>query len=291
MNNLKGFLALISTALILGTFGVLIRQLAVMFTDPGQVLARSFFATLIITAIVLYRKMNPFQLDKKNVIYVGLFSLVFSLSILSFTFSANMIKVTNSLFMLFVGSLTSTALLGKIFFKESFSARHITSLLLVLLGLCFFVYPFQLESLSMGLAFGIGAGIFKGSAHTLRKLMKDVKREVVVFYQSLSGVILATAFLLVSGQQAVTEFHMSAVLVAVLFGALLVSIGYLLMYGFSHFDVNWGTIILATELFFAMIINMVFLNEFPTAFELIGGLLIFSGTVVTSLSFNFKPQS
>lgn len=286
MNQTKGFLALISTAAILGTFGVLIRELAKTFSDPGQVFARSFFALLIIVGIVLFKKINPLKIGKKNLKYIVAFSIVFPLSILCFTISVNAIKVTNSLFMLYVGSLISTAFLGRIFFKETFSAQHIIALVLVLIGLGFFVYPFSIESLTVGLVLGLLAGILEGSSHTLRKLMKDVKREVVVFYQSLSGVILAAVLLFFSGEVFIKEFHVSAIFVALLFGALLVAIGYFLVYGFSNFNVNWGTIILATELFFAIVVNALILKEYPTFYELIGGLLIFAGTAITTLKFD-----
>lgn len=291
MEQRKGFIALVSTAAILGTFGVLIRQLAITFSDSGQVFARSLFATLIIASIVLYKKINPFRIEKKNIKQLLLFSIVFPLSILCFTVSANLIKVTNSLFMLYVGSLVSTAIFGKVLFKEKFGFKHISALALVFTGLSFFVYPFSFETLSLGIVLGLLSGIFEGSSHTLRRLMKDVKREVVVFYQSISGVILAAALLLFSNEVFINEFHWSAIFVAILFGLLLVSIGYLLVYGFGNFDVNLGTIILATELFFALVINAIFLKEYPTSNELIGGLLIFSGTAITSLKLNNKKKN
>lgn len=288
MNQTKGFLSILSTAVIFGTFGLLIREMAKMFSDPGSVFSRSFFATLVIVFVILYKKVNPLNLGRNNLKWVLIFSIVFPLSLLCFTISANSIKVTNSLFMLYVGSLTSTAILGRLLFKEKFSPKHIMALVLVFIGLSFFVYPFSVESISLGLVLGLLSGIFEGASHTLRKLMKDVKREVVVFYQSLSGVVLASGLLLFSNEVFIKEFHLSSILVAMLFGLLLVVIGYLLFYGFGNFDVNWGTIILATELFFAIVINSIFLKEFPTNYELIGGLLIFAGTAITSLNFDLQ---
>lgn len=287
-NQTKGFIALVSTAAILGTFGVLIRALSTTFSDTGQVFARSFFAALIIIGVVLYKKINPLKVNKADRKYILIFSLVFPLSILFFTFSANLIKVSNSLFMLYVGSLVSTAFFGKVLFKEKFALQHMTSLIFVLAGLSFFVYPFNFETLSFGIFAGLLSGIFEGSSHTLRKLMKNVSREVVVFYQSVSSVALAIIFLIFSKEVFIKEFHISSLFIALIFGALLVAIGYFLVYGFSKFDVNLGTIILATELFFALVINAVFLKEFPTFFELFGGLLIFAGTVLTSLNLDLS---
>lgn len=290
MERNKGFFALISTAAILGTFGVLIRQLATTFSDTGQVFVRSIFATLIIFSIVFFRRINLLKIGRKNLKYIVLFSLVFPLSVLCFTISANLIKVSNSLFMLYVGSLTSTAVFGKVFFNEKFGIKHIYALILVFAGLTFFVYPFNFETFNLGIMLGISSGVLEGASHTLRRLMKDMKREIVVFYQSLSGVIVAAVLLLFSNEVFIREFHINSILVAFLFGFLLVVIGYLLVYGFGNFDVNLGTIILATELFFALVINGLVLKEIPTANEIFGGILIFSGTVITSLKLNKRKN-
>lgn len=291
MNQTKGFLSLITTAFILGTFGVLIRLLSEYFSDPGQVFARSIAASGIIIIIIMAIRVNPFQINKKNLKYILIFSIVFPLSLLCLTFSVNLTKVTNSIFMLYVGSLASTAILGRILFKEKFTPKHILSLGLVITGLLFFVYPFGKDSLTLGILFGLIAGILEGSSHVLRKLMKDVKREIIVFYQNCSTVIVATIFLLVSTEPFIRQFSIEGIIIAVIFGALLVVIGYLLVYGFQNFDVNWGTIILATEVFFATVINAVFLKEIPTTLEVIGGLLIFSGTIVTSLKLGQKNKT
>jgi len=291
MNQTKGFIALVSTAGILGTFGVLIRILSESFSDVGQVFVRSVFATLIIAFIVAYKKIHPLKLFGSDRKYIFLFSTAFPLSLLLFTYSANSIKVSNSLFMLYVGSLISTALFGRFVFQEKFTSKHIASLILALAGLTFFVHPFSPESFSLGIIAGILSGIFEGASHTLRKLMKGVKREVVVFYQSLSGVVFAFGLLLFSNEVLFKEFHIVPLLVAMLFGLLLVVIGYLLVYGFSNFDVNLGTIILATELLFALVINALILKEYPTSYEIIGGLLVFSATVLVSMNLKSRKKA
>lgn len=289
-NHQKGLLAISSTALILGTFGVLIRILAETFSDAGQVFIRSVFATITITLVLLYKRTNPFLVEHNHKKYIVAFSLFFPLSILCFTISANQIKVSNSLFMLYVGSLISTALFGKFLFKEKFSFRHILSLILVLVGLLFFIYPFSIESVSFGLLLGILSGLLEGSTHAMRKLMSGIKRETIVFWQSFSGIMIAGLFFFMSNESILKDFHYSGIFTAVIFGILLVVIGYLLAYGFSNFDVNLGTIVLATELFFALIINSIVLKEIPTAYEIIGGLFIFTGAIVTSLKLNINAK-
>jgi drug/metabolite transporter (DMT)-like permease len=287
MNNLKGFFAILGSAIILSTFGILIRNLAPYFSDIGQVFMRSFFASVIIVAILFIKKVNPFAIAKINLKYIIGFSIVFPLSLICFTVSVNEIKVSNSLFMLYVGSLISTAIIGKLFFKETFTIQHYLSLIVVIIGLFIFIQPLSIDTISIGIFFGIASGIFEGSAHSLRKLLKNVQREIIVFFQSVSGIVIASILMIRSTDAIFIEYNINAIIIALVFGSLLVSIGYLLAYGFANFDVNWGTIILSTELFFALIVNYIFLNESPTNYELIGGTMIFFGSLIITLDKNY----
>ncbi|MFW5703887.1 MAG: hypothetical protein ACOCXQ_03545 [Patescibacteria group bacterium] len=79
-NQLKGFLALTATAAILGTFGILIRDLSTSFSDAGQVFIRSLFAAVIIAIIVIVKKINPFSFSRADLRSILIFSLVFPAS-------------------------------------------------------------------------------------------------------------------------------------------------------------------------------------------------------------------
>jgi drug/metabolite transporter (DMT)-like permease len=64
---------------------------------------------------------------------------------------------------------------------------------------------------------------------------------------------------------------------------LLISIGNLLLFGFKHVDVNIGTVILSTEIIFALILGFVFYDEVPVAHEIIGGMFIFAASILSSV--------
>lgn len=280
--NKNGFFALLITAFILGTFGIWIRELEKSFGNTAQVIVRSGFASLTIILIILFRKVK-FQIPKRSYKYLLGFSIVFPLSIIAFTVSATSIKVSNSLFMLYVGSILATYLWGRFAFGEKLTLKKVISIVLLVLGLYIFVYPFSAETLSLGVLMGLASGLFEGSAHAFRKFLKDIPREVIVFFQSASGVIVGFILFAFSKEPFINELSISAIVVGVLFGVLLVAIGYLLAYGFANYDVNIGTIILASELLFALIINYIVLQEVPTTNELVGGTLIFAGAIFTSI--------
>jgi len=282
MNRQKGFWSLLATAVILGTFGVWIRELDKYFSEFGQVVSRSLAATVIILLIIIIKKVK-LKVPKDKVKYLAGFTIAFPLSVICFTYSATSIKVTNALFMLYVGIMISTYLWGRFAFGEQITSKKIISICLLLTGLVVFVYPFSASTFSIGTVLGIMAGLLEGTAHAFRKYMKDVQREAVVLFQSLSGAFVALILLLISGQVFATEWTARGIIVSVIFGILLVTIGYLLVIGFSNYDVNVGTIILASELFFALVINFIFLREEPTLTEAIGGAIIFIGAIFNNI--------
>lgn len=73
------------------------------------------------------------------------------------------------------------------------------------------------------------------------------------------------------------------IVAGLIFAALLVGLGNLLLYGFQHFDVNVGTVILATELFFASLFGWVFFREVAAPNELIGGAVIFLASILSAV--------
>jgi drug/metabolite transporter (DMT)-like permease len=75
------------------------------------------------------------------------------------------------------------------------------------------------------------------------------------------------------------------IVATVVFAILQVFLGNFLLFGFQHFDVNIGTVILATELFFAVVIGFVFFQEVPAPNELFGGVLIFIASIIASVDF------
>lgn len=282
MNRQKGFWSLLITAAILGTFGLWIRELDKYFSEFGQVVARSLAATVIILLIIIIKRVK-LNVPKDKVKYLAGFTIAFPLSIICFTYAATSIKVTKALFMLYVGSMISTYLWGRFAFGEKVTRSKIISIILLLVGLTVFVYPFSADTLSTGTVLGILAGLLEGTAHAFRKYLRDVQKETIVLFQSLSGALVGLLLLLASGQVFATEWTGRGIAVSVLFGFLLVMIGYLLVIGFGNYDVNVGTIILASELFFALVINFIFLSEEPTLTEAIGGAIIFLGAIYNNI--------
>lgn len=281
----KGFIALISSAALLGTFGVLIRQLGVYLDTGSQVAVRTFAAMIAALVVVIFLKTS-LRIPRDKIPVLGLFSLVFPLSLLAFTASVAQTKASNTLFMLYVGSLAIGFISGSLWFKEKITPTKVVSMVLVVIGLIVFLSPLSIESINGGVLLGILAGVLEGTTHAIRKYLQGLKRETLLVYQYGISAILAFIFAVSRGEQLKQAIDLKLVLIAALFGVALTGMGYLLLYGFKHFDVNVGSVVLASELLFALVINAIFLKEIPTTTELIGGLIIFAAAVSTSINWS-----
>ncbi|MBN1331771.1 DMT family transporter [Candidatus Dojkabacteria bacterium] len=270
----RGFLSLLCAAFIFSFFGVFVRELDKMFGEFAQVGGRLLVAFLVVVALVIYNKIS-LQVKKKDRFLLMIFAFAFPLSIIFWTYGVVEEKASNVLFALYFGDIITALLIGTMFYKEKINFQKWIGIIMACIGLGFFVYPFDINGLSIGLLFGLFSGIADAVSNSLRKKLGHIKRQSLLFFQYSVGAILMLLLGVLSGQEMIGDFHLSSVAVIVLFGICLVFIGNLTIYGFNHFDVNVGTIILATELMFALVINYIFLHESPTISELAGGIMIF----------------
>jgi len=277
----KGAFALISYGLIYATTGIYIRAMKSMFTDYGQIFFRLFIALIVTTAVVLYKKYS-LKIERNKIKYVILFALTWPLAMVFFTISILSTKVVNSIFSLYITTLLTTLTAGIIIFKEKLTQKKIFALVSVICGLIFLTYPFEALALK-GIFFGLLAGILEGVLHTFRKYLGDINRYTLLLYQFITGVILLSLILFFSQEGAIKEVSSSAIIAGVVFGILTVVVGTLAIYGFKHFDLNLGTILMSSELLFALIINALILSEYPTSNELIGGVFIMTAVVFANL--------
>ena len=77
-----------------------------------------------------------------------------------------------------------------------------------------------------------------------------------------------------------------AILLVIVFALGNLLSGWATLYGFSKIDLQLGTLILTTNVIFALVVNAILLGEIPTLLELVGGLLVFGSIVLLSLSSN-----
>lgn len=290
MSDIKGSSALFGAAFIYASFGLLIREMAKMFGNNAQVAFRFMVAFVVLSLFFALRK-KAIKLPMAAIKNAFALGVAFCVILLLFTISVNNTKIANSVFLLYSGSITSSLLIGTVFLKERLNMIKIVAIVLSLIGLA--MYSSAILSLSIGVVAAIGAGLVEGGANALRKSLKGYDRNTVLWYQFAVGSFVATAIVLLSGETIIKDVSISPIIVGVVFGLLQIGLGNLLLYGFQHFDVNVGTVILACELIFAAILGWLFLSEVPAGNELLGGLLIFTASIISTVDlskFSVKPR-
>ncbi|HEY5442101.1 MAG TPA: EamA family transporter, partial [Candidatus Saccharimonadales bacterium] len=104
------------------------------------------------------------------------------------------------------------------------------------------------------------------------------------------GALLSLAVTLVSGERIIRTVSLRGTILTFVFAAVLMIASNLLLYGYQHFDVNIATVILATELIFGALFGFILFHEVPQPHELVGGLLIFTGSVLAGLNLDAAPH-
>lgn len=287
-SDASGAIALTGAALIYASFGLLIREMANSFGNNAQVAFR-FMVAFMVLSLLLFVKKRSIKLPKVAIKKALGLGVAFCGVLLLFTISVNSTKIANSVFLLYSGSIISSLLIGTFVLKEKLTPIKILAIALSLIGLA--MYAGEILSLSVGVVAAVLAGLIEGGANAIRKMLKGYDRNTVLWYQFAIGSIVAAVAVLASGEIAIKEVSFLPIMAGIIFGLLQIGLGNLLLYGFQHFDVNTGTVILTCELVFATLLGWIFLGEMPLISELIGGLLIFAASIINTVNFtSFRSQ-
>lgn len=276
----KSYLELGATAVIFASFGIFARLLADSFTNIGQTLTRSLVAFLIIFAIVLYRKVN-LTLKRSSLLIIFLLSFAVASSMYLFTLSINEMKISSAIFLLYAGSISGSIVFGKVFFKEKLSKLKISVLLLTLVGLYIFASPINLNSLYL-LLIGIGSGVFDVAGNSIRKLLKDLSKLTLLFYQYFFTLVIFLTATILNRDLIFNTFNSNSILIIV-FGGLILLSNWILNKAFRNVDLTIGTIILSLEVLASIVFGFIFFQEVPDLNEIVGGILIFASFLLLNI--------
>lgn len=147
------------------------------------------------------------------------------------------------------------------------------------------VYSYPLSSLDLGLLWALLCGIGDGLTQSSSKFMSGKADRFVLVSMRMLGVILVAS--LIASLTSNFSFPVMtpiAWLVGIWFGLALISITWLTLVGFKNFDLNLGTIVISSELFFAVIIGYLLYQELPTAAEFVDSLIIMVAIILLNLN-------
>jgi drug/metabolite transporter (DMT)-like permease len=287
MKKLVGLFSLLFAGILFGSFGIWIRLLSRELMPYQQIFLRNAVGFALAAIILIVMKRFSFRKQELKNKWLLLYAIVVPVSVVLYNFSVFHTKIAVTVFSLYIGSILVSLLAGVLIFHEPMNKPKIIALILVIFGLFSFAYPFSLSTMNLGFMLGFASGILDGVANALRKNLADkYEKFSLVFLLMVGGIILSFVLMLSSNVPLDFAVRMSpsAWVIGILFGLILMLVNYLTLVGFQNFDLNIGTIIISSELFFALVFGWLVFKEMPAANELFGGLLIMVAIVVLGFS-------
>ena len=260
--------------IILSAIGFSTLQMLVKLLPDVSLASKLFFRNIIITIItgivIKFRglKFNVNKEDRKLLflrIITGTISLAFSFYTLKFITLADstIFQKLSSVIMLIISHY---------FFNEKFTKYHLVGLVTAFLGVVFIIKPVS-SSMNIGYILAIFSAILTAISYSsIRAIGRrgNLDPMLIVFYFSLLSCMMFFPFMLVS-IPSITPRHLYILLAIGLFG----SIGqYGITFAYKFASSKEVGVFEYSQVIFSSLLGIVFLNEIPDIYSVIGYILI-----------------
>lgn len=273
-NNFIGFLSLLTTSILFGSYGLWIRVLSSALNTYQQIALRYILGSLFLLLIIFIKKEKA---SFKNIskLHLAVFSFSIPISFIFFNFAMLQAKLSVATVGFYLGTILLGSLLGVLVFKEKLTIINIFSLLSALAGFAFFLMPFSCKNLNLGFICGILSGIIYGIASTFKKYLRGkISRLWLVEISAIATVLFMLPFIFLNQAPSPQVLSIKVFLTACIFAIIVITAEFLSVVGFQNFDLNWASVILSGEIIFAGLIGYIFYQETLSGVEIIGILFI-----------------
>lgn len=280
---MNGVISLLGAALFYSVVGVLIRSLDSAFGVYTQVGVRAL-ALVLMVLVWLVLTARKVKLSRETLpLLIGM-TLCAYVSTVLFTRSVVMIQASNALFFLYGSGYITALILGVYVFGERFGGLKLTGTIFALMGLSMVAGLSLPVNVSAGMLAALGGGVFFGLTNMFRKRLGNYDRISVLLFDGVLGSMLMFGAAIFTQE---VMFKQVTILVMLLVGVFALGnllSGWATLYGFTQVNLQLGTVILTTDVLFAMGMNALFLGERPTGMEALGGLMIFVAIIMLSMT-------
>ena len=276
--------SLITIGLLFGLSGVMAKYLSEWLTAYQVVEYRFAIALIALLFISLIFKLK-ISLKGTSKRILALYAVTFPLSVILFTLSVFNGSVALAVFTFYTATLVSSFIIGRIWFKEKIHVYKQLALIAILISIIAFTDPFNNFGVNLGLIFGLFSGVIQGIASSFQKLLSNnANKTSLLLYQCLAGVTLSVIALLFAGEPTYTELGLMQWIVVILFGLAMLAITYLFLIGFKYTNLNTGSVLVSSELFFGPFFAYFLLSEGLSSGILIGGLFTIIAVIFSTLN-------
>lgn len=277
-----GSASLLLIGILFGLSGVIAKYLSA-WLNPYQVVEYRFLVAFILAVVILYATRQKLSFNKLDTKTLVLFAVTFPVSVIFFTLAIFNTTVSLAVFSFYIATLVSSFLVGWTYFGEKITTNKKIALVFIFLAVLAFTNPFQNFNIQLGFVFGIISGIFQTIASSLQKIVgKSTNRIGLLIIQTLAGVGISALAICLIGGSLFPPIPQATLFVTIFFGAIFLAISYLFLVGFKYTNLNTGSILVSSELFFGPFFAFMLLSENLTGLELLGGLLIGAAVLFSS---------
>src|SRR5258708_3319353 len=279
----KGVVALIVLAFGFGVIAITARYLSSYYTLFQQ-LYLSVGLAFIVSLFIFPRSLSIKRLKKlpKRDWYVILFRVIIGYALAASLYRQALIltKISN---VTFIQSIPFAGVFGWILFKEKFSFTKLLLLLVAYFGVVLIAVKdySSLNSIGLGEIFSLISAALFALSYLSRKWQSDILTNMEITQVILLvGTVILLAISLLKGE-GLPSFSFNLLLfLSLFFTGLFNAINiFLINYGFRNVKAVLASNILTLESVFALILAIIFYQEFPNVKELIGGILILGSVI------------
>lgn len=245
------------------------------FMTPLQASEVRFVVAFLLAALIALLLRQKVSLQGLNRRILLTYAFAFPACVILFTLSIFHGSVAMATASAYGAALISSFALGKVLFKEDISLLKGVAFALTVIALLIFTEPWNDFAVSLGLLFGILSGLLQGISNAVQKKLNQAGADhsSLLLLQCLAGALLTALVVFSFGQPAAFLPEGNPILL-VLYGASSVATVYLFLVGFKHIDINTGSILVSSQLFFGPALAWLFLSESIGTHLAIGGALV-----------------
>jgi len=280
MNKMNKSLLEIHLAVFLFGFAGLFARLVSL---PSIIITfgRVFFSSVFLLVILFYLKKDIKLNQRKHYFYLAIMGVILAIHWSTFFKSIQMSTVaigllTFSTFPVFV------TFIEPYFFKEKIKLGDIIIAIVTFSGVAIVIPNFEFQnSITWGVLWGVLSGFTYAVLSVLnRKYVKEYSSLVIAFYEQAIATIILIPFLFLHKP----VFSPKDVVMIALLGIIFTGIAHsLFINGLKNVKAQKAGIITTLEPVYGMIFAIILLRELPTLRELVGGIIILSMVLYSSI--------
>lgn len=278
----KGYLIILASAVLFGTYGVWSKLMGDTFPPFYQAWVRSIFIILIMLPFML--KSKSFQkIKRQDLPAMGIFVAfcVFTQVPIYYAFNNAPIGTVQLIFYsMFVGT---AYLVGRFYLGETITRIKLVSMALSFVGLALVFSSAIIAFAPLGLALALLNGVASGGeVSSSKKIESKYSPALVVFWGWVFTLITHLPISLIFEKQVPIHFT-HAWLWLVIYSFVNAAAFWLVIVGFRYVDASIGSLIGLMEVVFAVIFGAIIFNEKLSLSVYLGGILILLAAMLPDL--------